>query len=135
MPRKIDHLDREEITTVDEFIRYAVAKSGKSGTDISREIGRSDNFIWSLLRNGSMPRLDTFVSIANACGYEFLLQGDGGETWRMEIGPDGDIAMSHFETVRLEYFPDIEDRLISSLIERLSSTIGQKESDETATGE
>lgn len=52
-----------------------VDASGKSGVQVSREIGRSDNYLWSMLRNGTMPGLDLFVAIARACGYSVELTG------------------------------------------------------------
>lgn len=61
-----------------------VALSGKSGIQVSREIGRSDNYLWSMLRNKTMPGLDLFVSIANACGYTVELHGPlEMETWEL----------------------------------------------------
>lgn len=55
-----------------------VDASGKSGVQVSREIGRSDNYLWSMLRNGTMPGVDLFVAIAKACGYSVELTGPFG---------------------------------------------------------
>ncbi len=61
------------------LIRHMIAVSGKSGAQLSRDLGRSSNFIWSTLQNGSTPRISLFVRIANLCGYDVEVRGNGEE--------------------------------------------------------
>ena len=98
MPRTVSAQDRQDVETVSDFIRYAVAQSGRTGKEISKQIGRSENFIWSTLKAGSIPRLDTFVAIANACGYyvevsSFGEFGQDEEHWAIKVGSDGQLSM------------------------------------------
>lgn len=71
--------DAESQIGFDSLVHHMLYESGKSGIQLARELGRSDNFIWSTLRNNSMPRVDLLIRIANACGYEILLRGRGEE--------------------------------------------------------
>lgn len=73
MPRKLSA--PVDFSDLDGCIRHMVDASGKSGVQVSREIGRSDNYLWSMLRNGTMPGIDLFVAIARACGYSVELTG------------------------------------------------------------
>lgn len=79
--------DAESQIGFDSLVHHMLFESGKSGIQLSRELNRSDNFIWSTLRNNSMPRVDLLIKIANACGYEILLHGRGEEyTLRVDDG-------------------------------------------------
>ena len=55
-----------------EAMRHMIAASGKSGRQVSREIGRSDTFISASLAQGTCPRVDTLAKIAHACGYRIV---------------------------------------------------------------
>ena len=57
-----------------EALRLMVEASGKSQRLISTEIGRHPTYLASLLHSGSYPQIDTFVSIANACGCEVIVR-------------------------------------------------------------
>lgn len=57
-----------------DILRHMVAKSGKSYRQIAREIGRSDSFVSATIAQGSRPRMDTFASIAEVCGYQVVLK-------------------------------------------------------------
>ena len=66
------------------IVRDMVARSGLSMREVSRRIGRSDNYLSSMLRNDTVPSVDLFASIAHACGYSVVVEGGGVE---YRIGP------------------------------------------------
>ena len=95
MPRKIQIPDN--IATVEDLIRHMVSASGKSGAQVSREIGRSDNYLWSMLRNGTIPGIDLFVTIANACGYSVEVSGpslSSPESFSLSTDSHGDLVVN-----------------------------------------
>ena len=57
-----------------DVLRAMVEQSGKSQRLISVEIGRHPTYVTSLLHGGSCPQVDTFASIAKACGCEVLVR-------------------------------------------------------------
>lgn len=62
-----------------------IAHSGKAKEQISREMGRNPNFLGVTTSRGSIPRTDTFCTIADTCGYDLLLvKRDGTETIHLE---------------------------------------------------
>ena len=62
-----------------DVVTHMVRGSGKSARDVSREMGRHYQFITNTVTRKSVPKLDTFVKIAVACGYEVVLRGHGEE--------------------------------------------------------
>jgi len=60
-----------------EALRKMVKSSGKTALQISREIGRKPNYVSSLLHRGSTPTVETFASIAKACGATLRLEFAG----------------------------------------------------------
>lgn len=58
-------------------LRAMVEHSGKSKADISRAMGRSDNYIGVTLAKGTVPQADTLARIAKACGYKVYVEGQG----------------------------------------------------------
>ncbi len=54
-------------------LREMIRRSGKTAVQISREIGRKDNYISSLMHSGCIPSVETFASIAGACGAKLCL--------------------------------------------------------------
>lgn len=73
-------------------LRMMVKNSGLTAIEISRRIGRTDNYLSSLLNRGSVPSVETFASIAEACGCRLCLvmpeqtvQLDG---WEVELTTD-----------------------------------------------
>ena len=62
-----------------EAVTHVVALSGKASAAVSREMGRVSTFITTTIGRGTVPKLDTFVRIAAACGYEVVLRGHGEE--------------------------------------------------------
>ncbi len=57
-----------------DVLREMVEQSGKSQRLISQEIGRRPTYVASLLHGGSYPQIDTFVTIAKACGCEVVVR-------------------------------------------------------------
>ena len=55
-------------------LREMLAKSNKSQRLISVEIGRHPTYVASLVHGGSYPQIDTFASIAKACGCEVIIR-------------------------------------------------------------
>ena len=51
--------------------------SGLTAIEISRKIGRKDNYVSSLLSRGSIPTAETLASIAEASGWRLCLVSDG----------------------------------------------------------
>ena len=66
-----------------EFLRHAVARSGKSARQVSRDIGRSGTFISTTLGKGSDLSLPTLAAVAEATGYTIYAEGNGE---RIELG-------------------------------------------------
>ncbi len=57
-----------------EALRLMVRNAGKSAIAISKEIGRKPNYVASLMNRGSVPSVETFASIAEACGARLVLE-------------------------------------------------------------
>lgn len=57
-----------------EALQQMVRQSGKSQRLISEEIGRTPTYVSSLLHDGSNPQIDTFVTIAKACGCKVIVE-------------------------------------------------------------
>lgn len=51
-----------------------VRASGKTPGELSYAMGKSRTYAYGLLNHESVPRLDTFVRLAHACGYRIMLQ-------------------------------------------------------------
>ncbi|MBR3326035.1 MAG: hypothetical protein IKG22_01760 [Atopobiaceae bacterium] len=67
---------------VTESIRRMCVQSGRGPVEVSGAIGRSRAFLSSALTRGTMPRVDTLAKVAQACGYQLVLESD---TDRIEI--------------------------------------------------
>lgn len=71
-------------TAIDGMVRA----SGKSPAEIAEAIGRSRTYVYTLMNQGSVPRLDTFARLAHECGYRVMLQdahtGDSVELYADE---------------------------------------------------
>ncbi len=63
------------ICDTNEFIRFMVDYSGESMIKISRAIGRSDNYLSTMLSNGTKPSFSLMAQIANACGFGMVITG------------------------------------------------------------
>lgn len=55
-------------------LREMVMRCDKTAIQISTDIGRKPNYVSSLLNRGSVPTVETFASIANACGARLYLE-------------------------------------------------------------
>ena len=60
-----------------EAIRHMCEASGQKIAEVSRAIGRSRAFLSNMLTRGNNPQTDTLISIAQACGYKVILEGQG----------------------------------------------------------
>lgn len=72
-------------------IQGMVEVSGKSQREVSQEIGKVPTFIGTTVYRRSSPRADTLARIAEACGFQLVLEGHGT---RMVIdgGPNNESA-------------------------------------------
>ena len=61
-------------TAIDGMVRA----SGKTPAEIAEATGRSRTYVYTLSNQGSVPRLDTFVRLAHACGYRLVLETKDG---------------------------------------------------------
>ena len=58
------------------LVRYLVEKSGKSASQVSREIGRTSGYIGSIVHRGTIPSAGVLADIAAACGFALVLVGE-----------------------------------------------------------
>ncbi|WP_028263931.1 hypothetical protein [Atopobium fossor] len=59
-----------------QLIKHILSKSGKTSTDVSRVMDRSDGYLRQVMHRGSAPTLPVFIEIAKACGYKLCLIKD-----------------------------------------------------------
>ena len=55
-----------------------VSVSGKAPGELAAAMGKGRTYVYSLLNHESVPRLDTFVRLAHACGYRLVLETEDG---------------------------------------------------------
>lgn len=55
-----------------------VGTSGKAPGELASAMGKGRTYVYSLLNHESVPRLDTFVRLAHACGYRLVLETEDG---------------------------------------------------------
>lgn len=55
-----------------------VSVSGKAPGELASAMGKGRTYVYSLLNHESVPRLDTFVRLAHACGYRLVLETEDG---------------------------------------------------------
>jgi hypothetical protein len=55
-----------------------VSASGKAPGELASAMGKGRTYVYSLLNHESVPRLDTFVRLARACGYRLVLETEDG---------------------------------------------------------
>lgn len=53
----------------DEVMRTVSDKAGMPLYQVSRAMGRNDNFISATLGRGSTPKADTLAAMLDVCGY------------------------------------------------------------------
>lgn len=68
-----------------DAIKELKARSGRSGTQISADLGKSPNWLGQTISRGSDPQAGTLAAIARACGYRLQLEGPRGD--KIEIDP------------------------------------------------
>ncbi len=65
-------------TKFKERLAYAMEHSGKTKAQISRETGIAYTQMWSWLTGGAIPRIESIVKLADACGVtiEYLARDE-----------------------------------------------------------
>lgn len=59
-------------------IRKMVDSSGEAPGALASRIGRGRTYVYTILNQESVPRLDTFARLARACGYRLVLETKDG---------------------------------------------------------
>lgn len=62
-----------------DAIKVIKARSGKSGVQISEELGKSRSWLGQTISRGSDPQAGTLAAIAAVCGYSLALIGRDGD--------------------------------------------------------
>ena len=60
---------------VDEAIRHMCEATGGGTVTVSKAMGKTRSYLSALLSRGTVPKADTLAQIAQACGYELVLEG------------------------------------------------------------
>lgn len=61
------------------LIQTMMDASGMTAAELSRALGKRPGYIAALFSQGSVPRLDTFLRMAEAMGFEVSAKGRGVE--------------------------------------------------------
>lgn len=77
------------IIDVRDAARTLISESGMTPLQLSHAAGRDGTYCYTILRQRSVPRLDTLVRLADACGYQVVLEHIGGERVVLRAGEDG----------------------------------------------
>jgi hypothetical protein len=80
-----------------EAVKRMVDRSGRGAEDVSTSMGKTRTYVWSMLSQRSMPRVDTLARLAHECGYRMWL--DSGAD-RIEVYADGDPSLFAWEMRR-----------------------------------
>lgn len=75
-------------------LRTVVRSSDLTALEISRRIGRKDNYVSSLLSRGSCPTAETLATIAGMCGWKLCL-----------VGPDREIEIDGWKVKARKSIP------------------------------
>lgn len=59
-------------------IRRMVISSGKTPSELASSIGKGRTYVYTVLNQESVPRLDTFARLARACGCRLVLETEDG---------------------------------------------------------
>lgn len=59
------------------IIAHMVGSSKLSRYEVSRKLGRNNEYVARLIRGGEHPRIDNIVRVAAVCGYEIHVIGHG----------------------------------------------------------
>lgn len=60
-------------------MRLMIDNSGLSDQELSQRMGKGRNYVYSMRKQGSMPKVDTFARFAHECGYRLMLEREDGE--------------------------------------------------------
>lgn len=60
-----------------QMLREIVESSGKSLSQVSREIGKSRSFLSVALHDRKMLRVDLFCRVLEVCGHHMTIEGPG----------------------------------------------------------
>ena len=60
-----------------DAIRRLCESSGMGTIEVSQAMGKSRGYLSATISRGNVPRADTLAQIAQACGYELVLEGRG----------------------------------------------------------
>ena len=74
-------------TTARGALSLLPARAGLARDEVSRRLGRSRQFMSSLIGQGSTPKADTLARVADVCGYTLALVPHGSTL------PDGSIVL------------------------------------------
>lgn len=123
---------------LDQFLRHMLTATDISAAEASRRIGKSNGYLTVMLSKGTMPGLDTFTEIADACGYTVEVHGpmdmevselhvEGGELVADCVVDPRDVAeLSQVEADAREALKDLgRKELIDDLIAYLEGLKGQ----------
>ena len=67
-------------------IREIMNNAGIGTRELGRALHKSDRYMSGILSRGSIPKVDTMVSIASTCGYDVVLvPKNGGDSITLEI--------------------------------------------------
>lgn len=84
-------------------IEGMIKKSGLTPAELSKAMGKSRTYIYSLKSQGSIPSLDTFARLAHECGYKVMLStADGSKSVELESYDDRTEALRAFLTKEKE---------------------------------
>lgn len=57
-----------------QALARAIATSGLSKYAVSKRLGKTQAYIGAMFSRGSVPKTDTYATIADVCGYDLLLR-------------------------------------------------------------
>lgn len=57
-----------------EALSSAIKTSGLSRYAVSRRLGKTQAYIGAMFSRESIPKTDTYATIADVCGYDLLLR-------------------------------------------------------------
>lgn len=75
-----------------DAVGEVVSRSGEGPMALSRKLGRHESYLSTTISRRSVPKLDTFADIADACGFELVLRGHGTE---LVIEPNQRVAIEY----------------------------------------
>lgn len=69
----------DQLPTVGEMLKAARLQAGMTRPEVSRRAGHTPENICQWEHGQHRPRSDSFVNVANACGYRVVLEPMGDE--------------------------------------------------------